>query len=76
LEPADIWCAEVFDWQRLLAHEGYRVLGMEQTVHRGDGFAYRTTSCPIRLDGERPRSTLGSPRLGEHTERILKEFGL
>jgi CoA:oxalate CoA-transferase len=76
LEPADIWCAEVLDWPRLLAHEGYQVLGMEQTVRRGDGFVYRTTSCPIRLDGERPHSNLGSPRIGEHTEKIAKEFAL
>lgn len=74
LEPADIWCAEVQDWHRLRRHEGYQVLGMEQAVHRGDGFAYRTTACPIRIDGERPRSNLGSPQLGEHTEKILQEL--
>jgi crotonobetainyl-CoA:carnitine CoA-transferase CaiB-like acyl-CoA transferase len=76
LEPADIWCAEVLDWKRFTAHDGYQVLGMEQTVRRGDGFEYKTTSCPIRLDGERPSATLGSPRLGEHTEKIVKEFSL
>lgn len=74
LEPADIWCAEILDWHRLRSHEGYQVLGMEQTVHRGDGFAYRTTACPIRIDGERPLSNLGSPQLGEHTGNILKEL--
>jgi CoA:oxalate CoA-transferase len=72
LEPADIWCAEVLDWHRLRDHEGYQVLGMEQTVRRGDGFEYRTTACPIRFDGERPLSPLGSPKLGEHTETILE----
>ena len=41
LEPADIWCAEVLDWQSLLEHEGYKVLEMEQTVRRGNGFEYR-----------------------------------
>ena len=76
LEPADIWCAAVLDWQRLTAHDGYKVLGFEQTVRRGDGFAYRTTACPLRLDGERPRSALGSPKLGEHTTRIVSEFSL
>jgi len=76
LEPADIWCAAVLDWKRLTAHDGYKVLGMEQTVRRGDGFAYRTTSCPLRLDGERPQSAVGSPKLGEHTARIAKEFSL
>ena len=76
LEPADIWCAEVLDWHRLREHAGYQILGMEQTVHRGDGFAYRTTACPIRIDGGRPRSDLGSPKLGEHTAKIQQEFNL
>jgi crotonobetainyl-CoA:carnitine CoA-transferase CaiB-like acyl-CoA transferase len=76
LEPADIWCAEIFDWKKLTAHDGYKILGMEQTVARGDGFEYRTTSCPLRLDGARPASKLGSPKLGEHTAAIAKEFYL
>jgi len=74
LEPADIWCAEVLDWQSLFAHEGYKVLEMEQTVRRGSGFEYRTTACPIRINGERPRATCGSPSLGEHTHSIRTEF--
>jgi len=76
LEPADIWCADVLNWQRLTAHEGYKILGMEQSVMRGDGFKYRTTNCPVRMDGQRPRSALGSPKLGEHTEKIAREFSL
>ena len=71
LEPADIWCAEVLDWPRLRAHDGYKVLDMEQSVRRGDGFEYRTTACPIRFNGDRPCSALGSPKLGEHTAAIL-----
>lgn len=71
LEPADIWCAEVLDWHRLRKHEGYQVLGMEQTVRRGDGFEYLTTACPIRFDGCRPLSPIGSPRLGEHTDTVF-----
>jgi crotonobetainyl-CoA:carnitine CoA-transferase CaiB-like acyl-CoA transferase len=76
LEPADIWCAEVLDWKRLTAHEGYLVLGMDQSVRRGDGFKYKTTCCPIRLDGQRSKSKLGSPKLGEHTSNVATEFRL
>jgi len=76
LEPADIWCADVLDWHGLTQHEGFKVLGMEQTVRRGDGFEYRTTCCPIRLDGVRPNSALGSPKLGEHTAKIAHELSL
>ncbi|MEM1260483.1 MAG: CaiB/BaiF CoA-transferase family protein [Bacteroidota bacterium] len=74
LEPADIWCADVMDWERLLEHDGFKVLEMLQTVTMGEGFSYQTTRCPIRLDGEILTSTKGSPSLGEHTEIIKDEF--
>ena len=74
LEPADVWCADVLDWHRLRAHEGYQVLGMEQTVRRGDGFSYKTTRCPIRINGEKLYSDLGSPEVGEHNDAISEEF--
>ena len=74
LEPADIWCADVLDWKRLFEHEGFQVLGMLQTVRRGNGTTYRTTRCPIRIDGRRLYSEKGSPDLGEDTVRITKEL--
>jgi crotonobetainyl-CoA:carnitine CoA-transferase CaiB-like acyl-CoA transferase len=74
LEPADIWCADVLDWKRLLAHDGFKVLEMLQTVRRGSGTTYQTTRCPIRIDGQRLYSERGSPDVGEHTERITQEL--
>jgi crotonobetainyl-CoA:carnitine CoA-transferase CaiB-like acyl-CoA transferase len=74
LEPADIWCAEVLDWKQLFQHDAFKVLGMLQTVKRGNGTAYRTTRCPIRIDGERLYSEKGSPDLGEDTDRIIQEL--
>lgn len=74
LEAADIWCADVLDWNRLTAHDGFKVLNMVQQVMMGDGFAYETTRCPIRIDGELLTSTKGSPKLGEHSEKILEEL--
>jgi len=50
------------------------VLGMVQTVRRSNGTTYRTTRCPIRIDGQRLYSEKGSPDLGEDTERITREF--
>lgn len=74
LEAADIWCADVLDWNRLTAHAGFKVLDMVQKVTMGDGFTYETTRCPIRIDGELLTSTKGSPKLGEHTEKIWEEL--
>ncbi|TNJ42192.1 CoA transferase [Tamlana fucoidanivorans] len=74
LEPADIWCAKVMDWETLFSEEGFKVLNMIQTVTMSDGFEYKTTRCPIKIDGKNLTSTLGSPHLGEHTEAIVKEL--
>lgn len=74
LEPADVWCADVLTWRDLMEHEGFRALDMVQEVFTADGLSLRTTRCPIRVDGEILRNKRGAPRLGEHTEAILREF--
>jgi CoA:oxalate CoA-transferase len=74
LEPADIWCANVLSWDRLLAHEGFAALNMVQEVTMADGYQYRTTRCPIRFDGELLTSPIGSPQLGQDNAAILAEI--
>jgi len=74
LEPADIWCADVLDWNRLFEHDGFKVLEMVQQVTMVDGYSYRTTRCPIRIDGEMLYSAKGSPKLGQDNDAIIKEF--
>jgi len=76
LEPVDIWCSDVFTWPTLLEHEAFKVLDMVQEVSRKHGASLRTTRCPIRVDGEIFKSSQGSPRIGEHTEQIIREFAL
>lgn len=74
LEPADIWCAEVLTWDKLMSHEGFKVLDMIQEVSMSDGFRYKTTRCPILIDGAPLLSGRGSPALGEHTAAISGEM--
>jgi len=74
LEPADIWCADVLTWEELMATDGFKVLNMIQEVQMEDGYNYRTTRCPIRIDGELLTSSKGSPKLGQDNERIINEF--
>ena len=76
LEPADIWCSDVFTWPRLMEHEGFKVLDMIQRVSRDNGASLLTTRCPIRVDGQIYKSSRGAPRVGEHTEQIALEYGL
>ena len=76
LEPADIWCADVFTWERLREHDGFKALDMVQTVRRDNGAELRTTRCPIQIDGQVLISPKGSPRIGEHNEAISREYFL
>lgn len=76
LEPADIWCADVLNWNQLFKHEGFKVLNMTQEVSMSDGYTYNTTRCPIRIDGELLTSRKGSPKLGQDNQNILTEFSL
>jgi CoA:oxalate CoA-transferase len=74
LQPADIWCAEVLSWDTLQEQEGFKALDMIQEVTMQDGYRYRTTRCPIRIDGELMTSPKGSPALGQDNASILHEL--
>lgn len=75
LEAADIWCAEVLDYDQLMKEEGYKALEMEQEIQLA-GRSIKTTRCPVRVDGQMLRSAKGAPSLGEDTALIREEFGL
>jgi CoA:oxalate CoA-transferase len=74
--PADYWCAEVLSWQQLFQHAAFAELDWVMEVQREDGPKMKTTRCPITVDGARLKSLLGAPRVGQHTEKIAKEFSL
>jgi crotonobetainyl-CoA:carnitine CoA-transferase CaiB-like acyl-CoA transferase len=74
LEPADIWCAKVLNYQELFAEEGFKVLEFTQKVQMLDNYSYQTTRCPIKIDGEYFTSSKGSPKLGQDNEQIMNEF--
>jgi CoA:oxalate CoA-transferase len=74
LEPADIWCAGVLNYQQLFAEDGFKVLNFTQQVEMLDGYTYKTTRCPIKIDGKYLTSGKGSPKLGQDNEKIIKEF--
>jgi len=73
LEPADVWCADVLTWPRLLEHEGFRGLEMVQRVSRANGASLLTTRCPIRIDGQILTSPVAAPSLGEHNAAVWGE---
>jgi len=76
LQPADVWCAKVLNYDQLMRETGYKMLNMELKVRTSNGLSIKTTRCPIRIDGQVVFSETGAPLLGEHNERIDAEFGL
>jgi CoA:oxalate CoA-transferase len=76
LEPADYWCADVLNWEQLMNHEGFKVLGMVQEITRPDGITMKTTRCPIVINGERLISPKAAPKVGENNEQLEQEFNL
>jgi len=74
LEPADIWCAKVLDYEELVQEEGYKELEVELRVKTANGLEVTTTRCPIRVDGKLLLSSKGAPGLGEHNRQIEDEF--
>jgi crotonobetainyl-CoA:carnitine CoA-transferase CaiB-like acyl-CoA transferase len=76
LEPAGIWCADVYDYNTFLNHEGYKTLQMNQQIKMAFDDTITTTRCPIRIDGEKIFSSKGGPSLGENTIAIDLEFKL
>ncbi len=76
LEPADIWCAQVMDWQTLRQTDGYKALDMEQTIVCPQGTEIPTLRSPIRIDGEVYKSPKGAPAVGQHTDQLNDEFAI
>mgnify|MGYP005690869427 FL=1 len=76
LEPADIWCAKVLDWETMVKHEGFKILDMVQRIKRDDGLDIETLRCPIKIDGEIFKSSKAAPQIGNDNNSIMKEFGI
>ena len=70
LEPADIWCAKVLDWETMVKHEGFKILDMVQRIKRDDGLDIETLRCPIKIDGEIFKSSKAAPKIGNDNNSI------
>lgn len=72
LEPADVWCSDVFTWERLFETDGFKELDMLQTVRTRGGTEFTTTRCPITIDGEHYKSEKPAPRIGQDNRIYLE----
>ena len=76
LQPADVWCSEVLEWDKMMENEGFKVIDMLQRIKREDGLDIETLRCPIRFDDKIFKSDVAAPLIGQDTEKISKEFSL
>ena len=75
MHESGLWAIEVFDWEQMMDHEAYRSLKMEQVLNISDK-KIMTTRCPIKINGERLYADKGAPKLGEHSKKVMEEFGI
>ena len=71
LEPADVWCADVYTWDKLMSTEAFADLGITQRVSRPNGTTLETTCCPIIIDGKRPRGGPAAPTVGQDNDKYV-----
>lgn len=71
LEPADVWCADVYTWDKLMESDAFADLDMTQEVSRENGTTVKTTCCPIIIDGQRPKGGPAAPKVGQDNDKIL-----
>ena len=76
LQPADIWCSEVLDWDQMMKNEGFKIVDMLQRITRSDGLDIQTLRCPIRIDNQIFKSEKAAPIVGQDTKKIIQEFSL
>jgi CoA:oxalate CoA-transferase len=73
LQQEGLWAMEVLDWRTMERHAAYNVLEMEQVVYTGDEKII-TTRCPIRINGKKLYADKPAPQLGEHNEKVRRDF--
>jgi crotonobetainyl-CoA:carnitine CoA-transferase CaiB-like acyl-CoA transferase len=66
--------APVYDLPQALENPYLRTIGMVKELSHPAQDGYRVLANPIKLDGERLPSQR-APRLGEHTDAVLRELG-
>ncbi|SVC56306.1 uncharacterized protein METZ01_LOCUS309160, partial [marine metagenome] len=76
LQPADIWCAEVLEWDQMMKNDGFKIIDMIQRITRSDGLNIETLRCPIRINNQIYKNEKAAPIIGQDTKKIIEEFSL
>lgn len=74
LDAADVPNSPVLDYERLFAHPQSSARGLVVTVYDDQGRPVRLVNSPFRIHGSGPSEARMPPRLGQDTEKILREL--
>ena len=74
LNKIDVPCGPILSTEDLINEKSLIDRGMIATVTHPDRGEFKTVGCPIVLS-DTPVEITTSPRLGEHSEEILREIG-
>ncbi len=74
LNKIDVPCGPILSTQDLINEKSLIDRGMIATVTHPDRGEFKTVGCPLVLS-DTPVEITTSPRLGEHSEEILREIG-
>lgn len=76
LEKAGVPCGPILDISQALAHPQAQARAMVRELSHDSAGHIRVTGVPVRLSETAGDLRSAPPRLGEHTEAILRELGL
>ena len=74
LMNAGVPCAPVRDMTAVLNDEHLKAREMFHVMEDNKGGTFRTASTPFFINGRRPELSSHAPKLGEHTEAVVKEW--
>lgn len=75
LRCAGVWCAPVLDYDSIIENEAVQYLEPILTFKHPEAGSVRLVGTPARYSAWRPVLRRVPPRLGEHTDSILRELG-
>jgi crotonobetainyl-CoA:carnitine CoA-transferase CaiB-like acyl-CoA transferase len=76
LSEANVPHAEVQDYAGIFAREQTATRGMKMTIRDTSGNPVDLVGNPIHISGGLTQTPSAPPKLGEHTDEILREIGL
>jgi crotonobetainyl-CoA:carnitine CoA-transferase CaiB-like acyl-CoA transferase len=75
LNKAGVPCGPIYAIDQMFADPQVEHLNMAQSVTRKDNSKMKLVAQPVRLSRTPSRFAARPPALGEHTDKVLKEFG-